>query len=49
MLVSTFTVANFESLYCNQEEADTRMILHACYLSQEHMVGLLSVVMIQMS
>ena len=34
--VSTSTVANLENLYCNQEEADTRMIFHACYLSQEH-------------
>jgi len=34
--VSTSAVQNLESLYCNQEEADTRMILHACHLSQQH-------------
>ena len=34
--VSTSAVQNLESLYCNHEEADTRMILHACHLSQQH-------------
>ena len=31
-----FGVSSFERLYSNQEEADTRMILHASSLSRDH-------------
>lgn len=34
--VTAFGVTSLESLYSYQEEADNRIILHACSLSQEH-------------